>query len=66
MRGRVVGMVFMVAQLAQVGGFFVGALADRVGDQLAMGLFGAIPTLALIGLIALGHRQLARLGARPG
>ncbi|MCZ6783798.1 MAG: MFS transporter [Proteobacteria bacterium] len=63
LRGRVMGILFTVVQLAQIGGLFVGGLADRVGDQLAMGIFGAIPMLFLIGLLAFGHRQLGRLGA---
>lgn len=62
MRGRVMGILFTVAQLAQVGGVFVGGVADRMGDQVAMGLFGVIPITVLLGLIAFGHRQLARLG----
>lgn len=62
MRGRVMGILFTVVQLAQVGGVFVGNLADRIGDQLAMGVFGAIPVAFLTGLIVFGHRQLARLG----
>ena len=62
MRGRVMGVLFTVAMLAQVGGVFVGALADRIGDQLAMGVFGAIPIFVLLLLIAFGHRQLRRLG----
>lgn len=66
LRGRVMGIVFMVAQLSLVGGAFVGSLADRLGDQLAMGIFGAIPVLALVLLIALGHRTLARLGEAAG
>ncbi|MGH0030954.1 MAG: MFS transporter [Myxococcota bacterium] len=66
LRGRVVGMVFMVAQLAQVGGVFVGALADRVGDQVAMGVFGAIPMTLLIALITFGWGGLSRLGREAG
>jgi MFS family permease len=62
MRGRVIGILFMVAQLSQVGGVFVGGLADRVGDQLAMGIFGAIPITLLLLILVLGHRVLRTLG----
>ena len=62
MRGRVMGLLFTVAQLAQVGGVFVGQLADRLGDRVAMGIFGAIPVVLLLGLFAFGYRQLAKLG----
>lgn len=61
LRGRVMGLVFTVAQLAQVGGFFVGLLADQIGDQRAMAIFGATSMAILIALILFGHRQLARL-----
>ncbi len=64
LRGRVMGLVFTVAQLAQVGGVFVGRLADRVGDQIAMAIFGAVPAVALLGLLLFGYRQLARLGTQ--
>lgn len=63
MRGRVMGMVFTVVQLAQVGGVFVGLLADRVGDQVAMGIFGSAPMIVLAMLLLFGHRQLRHLGA---
>lgn len=63
MRGRVMGIVFMVAQFALMGGVFVGGLADLVGDQWALGVFGAIPSLILIGILTLGRRTLAALGA---
>jgi MFS family permease len=62
MRGRVMGMVFTVVQLAQVGGLFVGRLADRVGDQLAMGIFGATPMVILALLLLFGFRPLLELG----
>ena len=62
MRGRAMGIVSPVVQLAQVGGVFVGQLADRIGDQLAMGIFGAVPMVVLATLIAFGSRQLRRLG----
>lgn len=63
MRGRVMGFVFMVAQSALMGSVFVGRLADGIGDQAALAVFGAIPTLILIGILAFGHRTLSRLGA---
>jgi MFS family permease len=65
LRGRVLGILFMLAQLAQVGGVFVGGLADRVGDQLAMGIFGAIPMVVLLGLLVFGRHSLSALGNEP-
>jgi hypothetical protein len=44
-----------------MGALFVGMLADAVGDQLAMGIFGAIPTFLLIAILAFGWRSLAEL-----
>ncbi len=64
LRGRVMGLVFMVAQLAQVGGVFVGRLADDIGDQLAMGIFGLIPMLLLLAVYAFGRNTLDGLDAR--
>ncbi len=61
MRGRVLSMVFTLAQLGFVGGFLVSLLADLGGDQLALGLFGAIPTLLLSALMLFGWRTLARM-----
>ncbi len=61
MRGRVLGMVFMVVQLSAVGQLFVGALADAVGDQLAMGIFGFVPIVVLVTILGLGHRTLREL-----
>ncbi|MBW2273166.1 MAG: MFS transporter [Deltaproteobacteria bacterium] len=61
MRGRVMGLVFMVVMLAPMGALFVGMLADFAGDQLAMGIFGAIPTLLLLGILAFGWRTLSEL-----
>jgi len=63
MRGRVMGILFTVVQLAQVGGVFVGRLADQLGDQLAMGIFGAVPMVVLAGLLLFGSRSLRQLGA---
>jgi MFS family permease len=61
MRGRVLAMVFTLAQLGFVGTFAVGALADAAGDQLALGLFGAIPTVFLTLLLAFGWHTLKRM-----
>lgn len=65
MRGRVIGMVFMVVQLASIGQLFAGALADRVGDQLALGIFGAAPMLVTGSILVFGHRSLAALKVEP-
>lgn len=62
MRGRVMGLLFTTAQLAQVGGVFVGMLADEVGDQVAIGVFGVVPIVFLTGLLVFGYRSLMRLG----
>jgi len=61
MRGRVLAMVFTLAQLGFVGILAVGALADVVGDQWALGLFGAIPTVLLSGLLAFGWKTLKQM-----
>ena len=44
-----------------VGGLLVGLLADAAGDRLAVGVFGAIPTLLLTGLLVFGWRTLAQM-----
>ena len=64
MRGRVIAMVFMVAQLGFVGQPIVGALADRLGDQIALGIFGVIPSVVLIGVLLLRTRVLMEVGER--
>ena len=61
MRGRVLSMVFTLAQLGFVGILAVGALADVVGDQVALGIFGAIPTILLTGLLAFGWKTLKQM-----
>lgn len=61
MRGRVLSMVFTLAQLGFVGILAVGALADGVGDQLALAIFGAIPTVLLTGLMVFGWKTLKRM-----
>lgn len=61
MRGRVLAMVFMLAQLGFVGILGVGLLADAVGDQLALGIFGAVPTVLLSALLAFGWKTLKQM-----
>ena len=61
MRGRVLSMVFTLAQLGFVGGLLVGGLADAVGDRAAVGVFGAIPVACLGGLLALRWRTLREM-----
>lgn len=61
MRGRVLSMVFTLAQLGFVGILAVGALADVVGDQRALLIFGAIPTLLLSGLMLFGWKTLRQM-----
>ena len=61
MRGRVLSMVFTLAQLGFVGILGVGVLADAVGDQLALGIFGAIPTVLLLLLLIFGYRTLEKM-----
>ncbi|MEM9174747.1 MAG: MFS transporter [Myxococcota bacterium] len=61
MRGRVLSMVLTLAQLGFLGAAVVGLLADAVGDQLAVGIFGAIPT-TLLGLqLLFGWRILKQM-----
>lgn len=61
MRGRVLSMVFTLAQLGFVGTLAVGALADVVGDQVALGIFGAIPTVLLAGILLFGWKTLQEM-----
>lgn len=61
MRGRVLSMVFTLAQLGFVGGLLVSALADLAGDQLAVAVFGAIPTLLLGAILVFGWKTLKRM-----
>lgn len=65
MRGRVVGMVFMVAQFGFLGQPVIGILADRIGDQWALGLFGAVPSIVLAGVLLFGMRTLRQVGEEP-
>ncbi len=62
MRGRVVGMVFTVAQLGFLGQPVIGFLADRIGDQWALGIFGAIPSVVLAGVLVFGMKRLRQVG----
>ncbi len=61
MRGRVLSMVFTLAQLGFVGGLIVSGLADSVGDRVAVGIFGAIPMLCLAFVLVSGWRTLRRM-----
>lgn len=61
MRGRVMGMVFTVAQAALLGSVFVGRLADSVGDQMALFVFGSIPMVILIAILVFARNTLAQL-----
>jgi MFS family permease len=61
MRGRVLAMVFTLAQLGFVGGFVVSVLADVAGDQLALSIFGAIPTVLLTGILVFGWKTLKKM-----
>ena len=65
MRGRVISMVFMVAQLGFIGQPIVGALADRLGDQIALGIFGAIPSAVLAVVVLTRWRVLIQMGEGP-
>ena len=61
MRGRLLALMYALVQLGFVGIFAAGALADVVGDQVALGTFGALPTLILASVLALGWRTLKRM-----
>jgi predicted MFS family arabinose efflux permease len=61
MRGRVLSMVFTLAQLGFVGGLLVSILADVAGDQLAVAVFGAIPTVLLGSLLLFGWKTLKKM-----
>ena len=62
LRGRVIALIFMIAQLGFIGVPMIGALADHAGDQLALGIFGAIPSVILIGILLFGFRLLKGVG----
>ncbi len=61
MRGRVLSIVFTFVQSSYIGVLAIGVLADRVGDQLALGIFGAVPTALLVLVLLFGWRTLLRL-----
>jgi MFS family permease len=61
MRGRVLSMVFTLAQLGFIGAGLVGPLADAVGDQLAVGIFGVIPTTLLALQLVFGWKILKQM-----
>lgn len=62
MRGRVLSMVFTLAQFGFIGILGVTALADVIGDQWALAIFGAIPTLFLSLLLVFGWKTLLQMG----
>ena len=62
MRGRVIGMIFTVAQLGFLGQPIVGLMADALGDQWALGLFGMVPSIVLAGVLAFRMAELRRVG----
>jgi hypothetical protein len=61
MRGRVLSLVLALANFGFVGYAPVGMLADALGDQLAMRVFGLIPSAALALLLLFGYRTLRRM-----
>ena len=65
MRGRVISMAFMVAYLGFVGQPIVGWLADLYGDQLALGIFGAIPSVVLSVMLVTRLAVLRGVGEEP-
>lgn len=66
MRGRLIGLVFTCVQLTFVGQLGCGTLADLTSDQLALGLFGAIPAVWMALTLLFGHSTLARLHPLTG
>ena len=62
MRGRVIAMVFMVAQLGFVGQPILGLLADQLGDQIALSIFGIVPSAILCGVLLTRRRTLMQVG----
>jgi hypothetical protein len=61
MRGRILSLVFMLAQLGFIGMLGVGALADLIGDRNALLTFGLIPSTALFFLLLFGSRTLKQM-----
>jgi len=62
LRGRVIALIFMIAQLGFLGVPLNGILADRTGDQFALGVFGAVPMVILCGILLFGFRRLKAVG----
>jgi MFS family permease len=62
LRGRVIALIFMIAQLGFLGVPLNGILADRAGDQFALGVFGAFPTVILSLILLFGFRRLKSVG----
>jgi MFS family permease len=61
MRGRVISLLMMFTQMGFLGHSPVGQLADAVGDQLALRVFGLIPACVLAGMLLFGWRTLRRM-----
>jgi len=61
MRGRVLSMVMTLAQLGFLGMAVVGILADLIGVQLAVGIFGAIPMTLLTIELVFGWKTLKKM-----
>jgi MFS family permease len=61
MRGRVLSMVMTLAQLGFLGMAVVGILADLIGVQLAVGIFGAIPMTLLAIELVFGWKTLKKM-----
>lgn len=61
MRGRVLSMVMTLAQLGFLGMAVVGVLADLIGVQLAVGIFGAIPMTLLTIELVFGWKTLKKM-----
>jgi hypothetical protein len=51
----------MFTQMGFLGHYPVGQLADAVGDQLALRVFGLIPACVLAGMLLFGWRTLRRM-----
>jgi MFS family permease len=61
LRGRMVSLVATLAQLGFIAQLGAGWLADRAGDRSALLVFGGIPSLCLIAMLAFGHRTLRKI-----
>lgn len=65
MRGRVMGLVFTIAQLGFLGHLVIGVLADQIGDRMALGIFGIIPTVVVGLVFVLGFPMIRKLRLAP-